>query len=81
MDKQEEKLREEYFDGPMSDQFSLAEFFIMKGRRDLADRETKNIPKMKKGGSVKKNKPKVKKGASVRGAGIARQGIRKAKIR
>tara|TARA_R110000744_G_scaffold200162_1_gene319279 strand:- start:4 stop:237 length:234 start_codon:yes stop_codon:yes gene_type:complete len=42
----------------------------------------KNNPQvMKKGGAVKRNKPKPKKGSTVRGSGIARQGVRKAKIR
>jgi hypothetical protein len=40
--------------------------------------EVKRMMGMKKGGAVKKNKPK--KGSAVRGAGIARQGVRKAKI-
>jgi hypothetical protein len=43
--------------------------------------EWKNSSGKKKGGTVKRNKPKPKKGSTVRGAGIARQGVRKAKIR
>ena len=39
------------------------------------------MPRMKKGGTVKKNKPKPKKGSTLRGVGIARKGVRKAKIR
>ena len=35
----------------------------------------------KKGGTVKKNKPKSKKSSTLRGVGIARKGVRKAKIR
>ena len=81
MDKEEQRLREEYFEGPASDQFSLSQFFLQNGRPDLADKEKRNIPKMKKGGAVKRNKPKPKKGSTVRGSGIARQGVRKAKIR
>ena len=63
------------------DQFSLSQFFLQNGRPDLADKEKRNMPKMKKGGAVKRNKPKPKKGSTVRGSGIARQGVRKAKIR
>lgn len=81
MDKEEQRLREEYFEGPASDQFSLAQFFIQNGRPDLADKETRNMPRMKKGGTVKSSSKKTKKGSTVRGSGIARQGVRKAKIR
>ena len=41
--------------------------------------EVKRMMGMKKGGAVKKNKPK--KGSTLRGVGIARKGVRKAKIR
>ena len=81
MDEEEQRLREEYFEGPASDQFSLAQFFIQNGRPDLADKEKRNMPRMKKGGTVKKNKPKSKKSSTLRGVGIARKGVRKAKIR
>ena len=81
MDKEEQRLREEYFEGPASDQFSLAQFFIQNGRPDLAEKEKINMPRMKKGGTVKKNKPKSKKSSTLRGVGIARKGVRKAKIR
>ena len=43
--------------------------------------EVKRMMGMKKGGAVKKNKPKPKKGSTLRGVGIARKGVRKAKIR
>ena len=81
MDEEEQRLRAEYFDGPASDQFSLAQFFIQNGRPDLAEKEKRNMPRMKKGGTVKKNKPKSKKSSTPRGVGIARKGVRKAKIR
>ena len=81
MDKEEQRLREEYFEGPASDQFSLSQFFIQNGRPDLAEKEKINMPRMKKGGTVKKNKPKSKKSSTLRGVGIARKGVRKAKIR
>ena len=81
MDEEEQRLRAEYFDGPASDQFSLAQFFIQNGRPDLAEKEKRNMPRMKKGGTVKKNKPKSKKSSTLRGVGIARKGVRKAKIR
>ncbi len=43
--------------------------------------EWKSSSGKKKGGAVKKNKPKPKKGSTLRGVGIARKGVRKAKIR
>ena len=43
--------------------------------------EWKRTSGKKKGGAVKKNKPKPKKGSTLRGVGIARKGVRKAKIR
>ena len=43
--------------------------------------EWKNSSGKKKGGAVNKNKPKPKKGSTLRGVGIARKGVRKAKIR
>ena len=80
MDKEGQRLREEYFDGNASTFQSLAQFFLAKGRPDLAKKEVEDFPRMKKGGAVKRNKPKLKKGSTVRGSGIARQGVRKAKI-
>ena len=41
MTEEEKKLREEYFDGPASDQMSLQQFFLSKGFKGNA---------MKKGG-------------------------------
>ena len=43
--------------------------------------EWKSSSGKKKGGAVKRNKPKPKKSSTIRGSGIARQGVRKAKIR
>ena len=43
--------------------------------------EWKRTSGKKKGGAVNKNKPKPKKGSTLRGVGIARKGVRKAKIR
>jgi hypothetical protein len=79
MDDAEKELREEYFDGPMSDQFSFAEFLIMRGRGDLARKEQENFPKgMKNGGYVHDNKKPSKKARGGRKAtkGLTFRGVR-----
>ena len=81
MDKEEQRLRAEFFDGNASTFQSLAQFFLQNGRPDLADKEVENFPKMKKGGTVKSSPKKTKKGSTLRGVGIAKRGFRKAKIR
>jgi len=49
IDEEERSLREEYFEGPASDQFSLQQWFIQNGRPDLA-----KTPGKAKGGKIKK---------------------------
>ncbi len=39
MDRTEQELREEYFDGPESDYKSFAQFLLDKGFPDLANKE------------------------------------------
>jgi hypothetical protein len=39
MTEEEKKLREEYFDGPASDQMSLQQFFLSKGFKGKAYEE------------------------------------------
>ena len=64
-----EELRAEFIDGPAADQMSFDQFLMRKGRKDLLDL----------GGGVKPKK--FGKGGRVRGAGIAKRGVRKAKMR
>ena len=47
MTKEEEELREEFFDGPASDSMSFEQFLIQKGRGDLV-----KPMKMADGGAV-----------------------------
>ena len=84
MDEKEAALREEYFEGPLSDSMTLDQFFLHKGFPQYAGKgdpsSAYRIPRGKKGGTVKSSSKKTKKGSTLRGVGIAKRGFRKAKI-
>ena len=87
MDATEAALREEFFEGHLSDSMTLDQFFLEKGFPQYAGKGDPSsafrIPGGKKGGTVKSSSKKSKsnKGAKLRGTGIAKKGFRKAKIR
>ena len=85
MDATEAALREEFFEGHLSDSMTLDQFFLEKGFPQYAGKGDPSsafrIPGGKKGGTVKSSSKKTKKGSTLRGVGIAKRGFRKAKIR
>jgi hypothetical protein len=86
MDATEAALREEYFEGHLSDSMTLDQFFLEKGFPQYAgkgDPSSAFALGRKKGGTVKSSSKKSKsnKGSKLRGTGIAKKGFRKAKIR
>ena len=86
MDATEAALREEFFEGHLSDSMTLDQFFLEKGFPQYAGKGDPSsafrIPKgNKKGGTVKSSSKKTKKGSTLRGVGIAKRGFPKSKIR
>tara|TARA_R100000329_G_C7529586_1_gene186807 strand:+ start:97 stop:327 length:231 start_codon:yes stop_codon:yes gene_type:complete len=76
MDRTEQELREEYFDGPESDYKSFAQFLLDKGFPDLANKERENIPKIKDGGYVKEKAKNKSRGARKATRGTKFRGVR-----
>ena len=78
MDRTEQELREEYFDGPESDYKSYAQFLLDKGFPDLANKERENIPKIgiKDGGYVKEKAKNKSRGARKATRGTKFRGVR-----
>ena len=76
MDRTEQELREEYFDGPESDYKSFAQFLLDKGFPDLSNKERENIPKIKDGGYVKEKAKNKSRGARKATRGTKFRGVR-----
>lgn len=51
-DSELQELREEFFDGPMSDSMSFNQFLLSKGKGDLLRLSGNKPSKMKRGGAV-----------------------------
>jgi len=68
MTEEEKKLREEYFDGPASDQMSLDQFLLSKG----FDPKNKGVESKKFGGGLARRKRSI-----ARGCGKVMEGRRK----
>ena len=72
----EKDLREEFFDGPLSDTMTFPEFLIKQGRGDLVNKKDEPIDERKKGKTkvkgkkkhimeLKTNKPRLMAGANL----------------
>ena len=57
----EKDLREEFFDGPLSDTMTFPEFLIKQGRGDLVNKKDEPIDERKKGKTKVKRPEKGKK--------------------
>jgi len=51
-DSELQELREEFFDGPMSDSMSFNQFLLSRGKGDLLRLSGSKPSKMKRGGTV-----------------------------
>ena len=51
-DSELQDLREDFFDGPMSDSMSFDQFLLSKGKKNLLDLSKGTAKKMKHGGKV-----------------------------
>ena len=61
-DSELQDLREEFFDGPMSDSMSFDQFLLSKGKKNLLDLSKGTAKKMNKGGKVCRGMGKARGG-------------------